>query len=252
LKINIGAMKYFKFFGIIFLLLVFVPIACEKGKGFQDVDVIVKLTDQNWYKLNDHSGVTVALTRGNETFKGITNEYGKTIFPKLPYGSFNVTLEKEGFIPDLIGPFVINNTSDSVWSYFFQMVEIPTFRITIDSIFYKSRMDDRAFAYGNITDLKGMPAVQYGLRVFFSITPDVSKDNYLFYHFGTIMGRLIKDGRYEMWINNWSGGVLEGDYDTLYVRVYPCAFYSEWTKLRKEGLGTPAEVYKWVLPENLK
>jgi hypothetical protein len=190
--------------------------------------------------------------RKRNVFKGITNEYGKTFSRKLPYGSFNVTLEKEGFISDLIGPFVINNTSDSVWSYFFQMVEIPTFRITIDSIFYKSRMDDRAFAYGDITDLKGMPAVQYGLRLFFSNSPDVTKDNYQFYHFGTIMGRLIKNGRYEMWISNFSGGLLEGDYDTLYVRVYPCAFYTELTKLRKEGLGIPAEVFKWVLPENLK
>jgi hypothetical protein len=62
--------------------------------------------------------------------------------------------------------------------------------------------------------------VQYGLRLFFSNTPDVSKDNYQFYHFGTIMGRLIKNGRYEMWISNFSGGIIEGDYDTLYVQVY--------------------------------
>lgn len=34
--------------------------------------------------------------------------------------------------------------------------------------------------------------------------------------------------------------------------AYPCAFYSGWTKLRKEGLGTPSEVFKWVLPEYLK
>lgn len=245
-------MRYFKFIGILCLLSVIVPIACEKQEGFQDVDVIVKLTDQNWYPGTDHSGVTVALTGGNETFTGITNQYGKTVFPKLPYGSFNVTLEKDGYIPDLIGPFVINNTSDSVWSYFFQMVEIPSFRITIDSIFYKSKMDDRAFAYGNITGLKGMPAVQYGLRVFFGNTPDVSKGNYLFYHFGTIMGRLIKDGRYEMWISSWYGSMIQGNSDTLYMRVYPCAYYQEWTKLRKEGLGNPSEVFEWVLPEHLK
>lgn len=245
-------MRYFKLFGFLCLLLAVALIACEKKEGFQDVDVTVKLTDQNWYPLTDHSGVTVALTKGNETIKGITNENGKSVFPKLPYGSFNVTFEKEGYIPDLIGPFVIDNTSDSVWSYFFQMVEIPTFRITIDSIFYKSRMDDRAFAYGNITDLKGMPAVQYVLRIFFGNTPDVSKDNYQFYHFGTIMGRLIKDGRYEMWIINWYGQMIQGNFDKLYVRIYPCAYYQKWTTLRKEGLGTPAEVFEWVLPENLK
>ncbi len=245
-------MRYLKIIRILCLFMLLVPIACEKEKGFQDVEVTVKLTDQNWYPLPNHSGITVALTKDNETFKGITNEYGKTVFPKLPYGNFNVTLEKEGYIPDLIGPVVINNTSDSVWSYFFQMVEIPTFRISIDSIFYKSKMDDRAFAYGNITDLKGMPAVQYGLRVFFGNTPDVSKDNYQYYHFGTIMGRLIKDGRYEMWISTWFGSMIQGNNNTLYLRVYPCAYYSEWTKLRKEGLGTPGEVYKWVLPEHLK
>lgn len=156
----ISTMKYLRIIRLLYLYLVLVPFACEKKEGFQDIDVIVKLTDQNWYPGTDHSGVTVALTQGNGTFKGITNENGKSVFPKLPYGIFNVTLEKEGYIPDLIGPLVINNTSDSVWSYFFQMVEIPSFRITIDSIFYKSKMDDRAFAYGNITGLKGMPAVQ--------------------------------------------------------------------------------------------
>lgn len=245
-------MRYFNLFGFLCLLLIVVLIACEKEEGLQDIEVSVKLIDQNWYPLTDYSGVSVTVTRGNETYQGITNEHGKYVLSKLPYGIFNVKLEKDGFISELIRPEIINHTSDSVWLHSFRMVEIPNFGLTIDSIFLKSRNEDRAFAYGDITDLKGMPAVQYGLRLFFSNTPDVSKDNYQFYHFGTIMGRLIKNGRYEMWISNFSGGILEGDYDTLYVRVYPCAFYTEWTKLRKEGLGIPAEVFKWVLPESLK
>ena len=53
-----------------------------------------------------------------------------------------------------------------------------------------------------------------------------------------------------MWITSWYGRLIQGDYDTLYVKVYPCAFYSDWLTLRKEGLGTPSEVFEWKVPEN--
>jgi hypothetical protein len=80
----------------------------------------------------------------------------------------------------------------------------------------------------------------------------LSGNNLIYYHFGTILKRLIDEGYYEMWITSWYGSLIQGDFDTWYVRVYPCAscaFYNEWLKLREAGLGTPAEIFEWVVPE---
>ncbi|MBW6536947.1 MAG: hypothetical protein K0B11_18205 [Mariniphaga sp.] len=210
----------------------------------------MKLIDQNWLPLSDHSGIAITLSRGSELFEGVTDEKGKFVFYDLPYGIFDVSLEKDGFISDLIQPEITHHKGDSVWSHSFNMVEIPHFRLTIDSIIIDPAFGQKLLAYGTISETRGEPPHQYGMRVFFSDSPDVSKDNYLYYHFGTILKRLINDGYYEMWITNWYGRLIQGDFDTLYVRVYPCAFYNEWLKLREEGLGTPAEVFEWVVPEH--
>lgn len=242
--------KFLTFLRLIFLILCIVPAACEKEENSHDTEVKVKLIDQNWLSLPDQSGTAITLSRGSELFQGVTDEQGKFVFYDLPYGIFDVSLEKEGFISDLIQPEITHHKGDSVWSHSFNMVEIPHFRLTIDSIIIDPAFGQKLLAYGTISDTRGEPPHQYGMRVFFSDTPDVSKDNYLYYHFGTILKRLIKDGYYEMWITTWYGRLIQGDFNTLYVRVYPCAFYNEWLILREEGLGTPAEVFEWEVPEH--
>ncbi|MCA1761211.1 MAG: hypothetical protein LC658_15690, partial [Bacteroidales bacterium] len=213
--------KSLNFLKWIFLILFFVPAACEKEEELHDIEVKVQLIDENGYSLDDRSGVAITLSRGSETFHGISDDQGKSVFSDLPYGIFNVLLEKEGFISDLIQPEITNHKGDSVWSYDFRMVEIPNYRLRIDSIIIDPAFGKKLLAFGEIYNTKGLPAIQLGMRVFFGDTPDVSKDNYLYYHFGTIMKRLINDGYYEMWITNWYGSLIQGDFDTLYVRVYP-------------------------------
>lgn len=241
--------KSLNFLKWIFLLLFIVSVACEKEEDLQDIEVKVQLIDENGYSLDDRSGVAIKVSRGSETFHGVSDKLGKYVFHDFPYGIFNVSLEKDGFISDLIQPEITNHKGDSVWSYDFRMVEIPNYRLRIDSIIIDPAFGKKLLAFGEIYNTKGLPAIQLGMRVFFSNTPDVSKDNYLYYHFGTILKRLIDDGYYEMWITSWYGSLIQGDFDTLYVRVYPCAFYNEWLKLREEGLGTPAEVFEWMVPE---
>jgi len=74
-------MRYLKIIQLLCLSIVLALYACDKEGGFQDVDVTVKRTDQNWYPLPDNSGVTVALNNGNETFKEITSENGNLHLP---------------------------------------------------------------------------------------------------------------------------------------------------------------------------
>lgn len=249
-KSVISGSKSLNFLRLIFLILFIVPAACEKEENSHDTEVTVNLIDQNWVTLSDHSGVAITLSRGRELFQGLTDEQGKSVYYDLPYGIFDVSLDKEGFISDLIQPEITHHKGDSVWLHSFDMVETPHFKLIIDSIIIDPAFGQKLLAFGTISDTRGEPPHQYGMRVFFGDTPDVSKDNYLYYHFGTILKRLINDGYYEMWITNWHGSLIQGDFDTLYVSVYPCAFYREWTTLRKEGLGTPAEVFEWVVPEH--
>ncbi|SHJ06836.1 hypothetical protein SAMN05444280_11089 [Tangfeifania diversioriginum] len=240
-------MKPHHFFRFIFLSVCILLTACEKE--LQDIEVEVKLIDENDYPLADQSGAKIILSRGNEAYTGITDENGRYVFHSFPYGIFNVSLEKEGFISDISQPELVNHKGDSVWVHQFRMVEVPHFQLTIDSI-VEQDFGDKLLAFGELFNTRGEPAHQYGARVFFSNTPDVSKDNYLYYHFGTLLKRLIHGGRYEMWITSWFGSLIQGDYDTLYVKVYPCAFYNDWLTLREEGLGTPSEVFEWKVPEH--
>lgn len=242
-------MKPHHFFRVIFLSVCILLSACEKEEDLQDIEVEVKLIDENDYPLPDHSGTEITLSRGNETYTGITDENGRYVFHSFPYGIFKVSLEQEDFISAVSQPELVNHKGDSVLVHRFRMVEIPHFQLTIDSITVKS-FGDKLLAFGEIFNTRGEVAHQYGARVFFSNTPDVSKDNYLYYHFGTLLKRLIHNGRYEMWITSWFGSLIQGDYDTLYVKVYPCAFYHDVLTLRKEGLGTPTEVFEWEVPEN--
>jgi hypothetical protein len=184
----------------IFLFLLILPTACEKEKNSHDTEVKVKLIDQNWLPLSDHSGIVITLSRGSELFQGVTDEQGKFVFYDLPYGIFDVSLEKEGFISDLIQPEITHYKGDSVWLHSFNMVEIPHFKLTIDSIIIDPAFGQKLLAFGTIAETRGEPPHQYGMRVFFGDTSDVSKDNYLYYHYGTILKRLINNGYYEMWI----------------------------------------------------
>lgn len=243
-------MKPHNFIGIICLSVCILLSACEKEEEWQDIEVEVKLIDENDYPLSDHSGTEIILSRGNETYTGITDENGRYVFHNFPYGIFKVSLEQEGFISAVAQPEIVNHKGDSVLVHQFRMVEIPHFQLTIDSIIFEPDFGHKLLAFGEIFNTRGEVAHQYGARVFFSNTTDVSKDNYLYYHFGTLLKRLIHDGIYEMWISNWYGSLIQGDFDTLYVKVYPCAFYNDWLTLREEGLGTPSEVFEWKVPEN--
>jgi len=99
-------------------------------------------------------------------------------------------------------------------------------------------------------NIKGLPKIQYSTIVYFSNNINVSKDNYLFYHFGAVMYFYINCNNCQIQVSNWIYPYLvPPGYDTLYVRVYPRAAYPEWLDIREDAFGIPSEVYKWVVPK---
>lgn len=232
--------------GILFLA------SCKKQDVPTNVVVGVNLIDENEYAITNNSGIHVTLSEGQNKFAGVTGSNGECTFNNLPYGTYNVQFEKSGFISEFINPFLRHSENDSINFHAFKMHEIPKYQISLDSISRKSEVgdDSRLYGYGKLHNTKGLPKIQYQTIVYFSNNVNVSKDNYLFYHFGAIIIHYINGNNCQIWMSNWTSAYLvPPGYDTLYVRVYPNAFYQEWFKIREEAFGIPSEVFKWVIPK---
>lgn len=245
-------MKAFKTTQIILLACFIFFVGCNKEDELRDVTVNIKLIDENGYDIENGEDITVILARGQENYSGTTNSKGDCNFKNLPYGTFNVNLQKNGFVSEFIAPELMYRDNDTVDVYKIKMLEIPEYTVSIDSIArsYKMDYESRLFAYGTVNHTKGIPKVQYRLISYFGDNRDVSKDNYLFYHYTHVMsGEVVKDIS-KLTITNWANSyIVPPGADTLYVRFYPCAQYHEWITIREEALGTPSDVFKWAVTE---
>lgn len=230
--------------GILFLA------SCKKQDVPANVVVDVNLIDENEYAITNNSDIHITLSEGQNKFAGVTGSNGEYTFNNLPYGTFNVQFEKSGFISEYINPVLQHDENDSINSHSYKMLEIPNYQISFDSINRKSAIGDnsRLYGYGKLHNTKGVPKIQYSTIVYFSDNINVSKDNYLFYHFGAVMYFYINGNNCQIQISNWINPYLvPPGYDSLYVRVYPRAAYPEWLYIREEAFGVPSEVFKWVI-----
>ncbi|WP_163324864.1 hypothetical protein [Draconibacterium mangrovi] len=232
-----------------FICLVFL-FACDKENEWPELVINVQLIDENENASDDHSGVAITLTRGEEQFNGVTDSKGDCVFPDFPYGIFAVELEKNGFVTFDTYPKLTYHINDRVNTFSYKMNEVPQYRIELDSI---TKPEDgewsRMFAYGRIYNMKDQPPSYYHAIAYFNTTNDVSKDNYSFFHYaGILLDEVVGDTR-EIWITNYAYGYLiPENTETLYVRLYPCAKYFDWGTIRDEALGEPSEVFEWVIP----
>lgn len=241
--------KFIKHFALIGLLLVF---SCTKEDKLNDVVVNVKLIDENYYAYDDHSGVKVILSRGQEEFQEITDSNGDCIFSNFPYGIFNVKLEKEGFVSQYITPELTNHENDSSNVHSYQMVEIPDIKISIDSINVSPdwNYNWRLIAFGKLYNTQGTPQISYTGIANFGDTENVSKDDYILYHYCEIIKYYIDGDNCQIWITRWRfDDLIPPGYDTLYIRFYPTPIYPEWIKIREDALGEPSDVYEWIVPD---
>lgn len=235
-----------QFFPILICFFV-LTLGCKKENDVSNFVVNVKLFDENGYSVSDKSGIKILLSRGLESFHGITDSKGECSFSNFPYGIFNVQLEKNGFISEYGNPELTSHITDTTNIYNYNMVEVPNFEIVIDSIAKStSLLYDGLFGYSRLKNTKGKPLIQYSSRVYFSDKADVSKDNYLFFLYGPILTNSINGDKCIVWIRNLYGGnLIPSGYETLYVRIYPKAFNGDYLLLREEAFGKPAEVFKW-------
>lgn len=233
----------------IFLILicfcVFV-LGCKKDNDLPNLVLKIKLFDENGYSVSDKSDIKILLSRGLESFHGVTDSKGECSFSNFPYGIFNVQLEKNGFISEFMNPELTYHENDTLDVHTYNMVEIPNFEIIIDSITKSTSSYDGYFGYARLKSTNGKPLIQYNSRVYFSDKNDVSKDNYLFFLYGPILAWFIDGDNCIVWIRDMhSDNPVPSGYETLYVRIYPKAFNGDWYLFREEALGKPSEVFKW-------
>lgn len=241
--------KISKIISLICLILFF---GCNKEDELSDVTLNIKLIDENDYPVENGSNIIVTLTRGQENYSETTTSNGNCTFESLPHGVFNVELKKDGFISEYIAPKLSYYEIDSIDVHQFKMLEIPQYTVSIDSITRSYEMDyeTRLYGYGTLHNIKGIPKIQYRLIAYFSDNEDVSKNNYTFYHYTTILGWKIANNSCELMITNWVNSfIVPPEADTLYVRFYPCARYPDWGPIREEAFGSPSDAFKWIVPE---
>ena len=222
-------------------------VGCKKENDVSNLVVKVKLFDENGYSVSDESGTKILLTRGQETFQGVTDSKGECRFRNFPFGIFNVQLEKEGFVSEYKDCELTYPENDTLDVHTYNMVEVPNYEIVIDSIIKSvSSFNSGYFGYSKLRGTKGIPLIQYNSRVYFSDKNDVSKDNYLFFLYGPILVSFIDGDNCMVWIRDMhSENPVPSGYETLYVRIYPTAFNGDWYLYRDETFGKPSEVFKW-------
>ncbi len=209
----------------------------------------ITVLDQSAVLLNDLSGVEVKLYKDSSLIDTkITDAKGKYNFDALPYGKYRIDPEKEGYVPDWDQPVIhhIGGFSPTMANY--QVYEIPTYLLSIDSISY----DTGNYFFSIYVKFNGdtiLPPSDYGyiVRAFAGATPDVNKDNniaagkaYLTdtdYHF------YPKKMRTVVRMNIWD---LENDAvlrtGIFYLRLYPLAMgQGYWIhEYLPEALGPPS------------
>lgn len=236
-----------KQFFLVLICFFILMMGCKKDNDVSNLVLKIKLFDENGYSVSDKSDIKILLSRGLESFHGVTDSKGECSFSNFPYGIFNVQLEKNGFISEFMNPELTSHVTDTLNIYTYNMVEVPNFGIIIDSITKStSSSNEGYYGYSRLKNTKGKPLIQYNSRVYFSDKADVSKDSYLFFRYGPILIWFIDGDNCIVWIRNLNGGIqIPSGYETLYVRIYPHAFNGDWYLFREEVLGKPSAVFKW-------
>lgn len=149
-------MKSYNVSKIISLICLILFIGCQNEDELSDVTVNIMLIDENGYELIDHSGIEVYLSGYQENYSSTTNSSGDCTFPSLPYGIFNIELEKSGFISEWAEPELKYLETDSVDIHTYKMHEVPNYKLSLDSI---NIPDDnpleRIFGFGKISNCIG-------------------------------------------------------------------------------------------------
>jgi hypothetical protein len=238
---------------IIFLFAVSIMIllGCQPDKEIIEGSIsgFINTIDQWSVVVNEQSGVEVNLYRDSVIIDSkITDSNGRYTFESLPYGKYRIDLEKEGYVSAWEQPLIhhIGGYSPTVANY--QLFEIPTYVIIIDSTSYDQ--DNYYFSiYVKINGDTLLPQSNYGyiIKAFFGATPEVNKDNKVAEGNGfltdTDYHTYPQKSRAVVRMNTW---YIENDVllrtGIFYLRLYPLAMGQGYSihEYLPEALGPPS------------
>ena len=206
--------------------------------------------DQSSFLLNEQSGVDVKLYNDTTLIDNlITDSKGQYTFEALPYGKYRINVEKEGFVQTWETPFIYHIGGKSPTFANYQLYEIPTYELSIDSIVYDPE-SDFILIYVKFNGDTILPSNAYGyhIRIFAGSTAQVDKFNYLtegkayltdYDNYDYSKKGLPCVRFYEYNFENFNLILSE----TLYLRLYPLAMgQGYWVHdYFPEALGPPSE-----------
>ena len=253
-------MKYINCFGIYYLLFLVLLTACKKedlSLGDDDIKGTVKLIDIYREELSDKSGVVVNLTGYNVDMQTITDEDGTFYFNNVPFGVYQVEVEKENFIQEETG-FSISHYEKSgrYTGALLHMNEVPDFEVSVDSVVFIQENEYYKIYLKIVEDYSNLEI--FDLLCYASDSPDVSylnyKDNFLVYVW-TYFGLDYYSGdfsvEYDLDMSDYS--------DTIYLRAYPQAYFDglypnndkDYYTAKPGTFGKPSAVYAFTLEDTL-
>lgn len=209
----------------------------------------IRTFDQSSVPVEDQSGVTVNLYKDTALLESqYTDPEGKYTFETVPYGTYRIDPAKDGYVsvwdPSLVHH--IGGYSPTLANY--QLYEIPTYVLTIDSITYDT-VNDYILFYVKFNGDTLLPPSVYGyiLRAFAGPGQDVNMDNYAAagkaYLLDTEYHIYPKKMRAYARMNTWeleNVSILRTG--TFYMRLYPLAMgQGYWIHdYLPEALGPPS------------
>ncbi len=210
-----------------------------------DIIGMVYLIDEYDHYLSDRSGINVNLIFDDiPVMYTTTDQIGRFYFENIPYGTYRIDLGKEGFVKSLSSHTVYHVGGYSPTQMKYNLYEVPTFELVIDSIEFKGSNESSAI-YLQLIGVTEMPESGYfTIRCFCSDTPDVSKNNFVTVDPGWIWmyPEYIID---QAAIANAILGFYQVESDSMYLRIYPQARGQGYDDYSEESLGKPSNVIRF-------
>lgn len=210
-----------------------------------DIIGMVYLIDEYDHYLSDRSGINVNLIFDDiPVMYTTTDQIGRFYFENIPYGTYRIDLGKEGFVKSLSSHTVYHVGGYSPTQMKYNLYEVPTFELLIDSIEYNG--SESSAIYLQLIGVTEMPESGYFIiRCFCGGTPDVSKDNFVKVYPGLVWmypESLIDQSA----IANAYLGFYQVELDSIYLRIYPQAsgqgYYDDFSE---ESLGKPSNIVRF-------
>ena len=206
----------------------------------------ISACDAGW-KVNDTlTGARISLFKDLLPIASDTSIAGSFSVDNILYGRYNLTIEKDGYVPFSTVVEHIGGYSPTIvhpWLY-----EIPKFEITLDSAaevlgFYK---EYELKIYSRISGNQPKPVLGYKFLCFFSNQPGTDAD-----HYSTVTTAVAftddVTGEHANFLvmNDYAYYALRSD--TIYARLYPVPWSESEYSFHKQYFGKPSNVLASLL-----